>query len=517
MRFYRNGQAHDLSQVPNTRTLLQLLREDLAQHATKEGCAEGDCGACTVVLGDLHQGRLRYRAINSCIRLAHSIDGMALWTAVDIDGGGPEPHPVQAALHQAHASQCGFCTPGFAMSLFALYQNTGGGQGVDRARAQTDLSGNLCRCTGYRPILQAAVAMATLPLPAQARVDEAALLHQLKRWQSARSAEAQQQKAQPSRCSYLLPETLEDLLRLRAQHPKAQLVAGCTDVGLWVTKQLRQWPQVLDLTRVAPLQAIETYPHHIAIGAAVTLQDAFGALGAERPQLHEWAQRFAGLPVRNAGTLGGNLANGSPIGDAMPLLLALGASLVLMRWVADPSAPGGGRVAHREMPLDGFYTGYRKNRLRPSEVLAWIKISRPLDALGPAPSAQSRGNPNAALPEQGDHEWLRVYKISKRFDDDISAICLAIHLRVSDGRVTEARLGVGGVAATPVRARRTEALLRGQPWSEASVRAAMTELATEFEPLSDLRASAGYRRQVLANLLLRCWHQSLGTANTQMA
>ncbi|RFO97689.1 xanthine dehydrogenase small subunit [Rhodoferax lacus] len=494
LRFFRRGKPVTLS-VETNRTLLDLLREDLHCTGTKEGCGEGDCGACTVVVGQEVRGQLELRAINSCIRLAHSIDGMALWTVEDLAGADvnlkpvdtPQPacqntlHPVQQAMVQCHGSQCGFCTPGFVMSLFAQYEQHGA-QGLSRQQAQAALSGNLCRCTGYRPILDAAQAMQELP---QVKLDEAAVLRGLR--QLAKPAKAQTSKTTPAPAdatdiSYLSPSTLQDLLTLRARYPEAQLVAGCTDVGLWVTKMHMQFPRILDTTQVKELRRIERYKHHIAIGAAVTLTDAFAALVADRPQLASFAHRFAGMPVRNSGTLGGNVANGSPIGDSMPLLIALGANVVLM------STRG-----HRELRLEELYTGYRKNVMARDEVLAWIKIPK-------------------AVPQ----EFSRVYKISKRFEDDISAVCLAVNLRLEKGVVRHASIGVGGVAATPVRARQTEAALLGQAWSQTLVTEAMQRLRQEFSPISDMRASAAYRSEVLGNLLQRFWLESQGASDTSL-
>ena len=510
LRFYRRGEVVTVNDVTPTQTLLDLLRDDLHCTGTKEGCGEGDCGACTVVLGEERQGSLHLQAINSCIRMAQSIDGMALWTVEDIaptlpaargslppegaqPGSGrpsagliaptlpaargslyvPAPegvpaelqglHPVQQAMVQCHASQCGFCTPGFVMSLFALYEQQAG-QRISRDQAQAALSGNLCRCTGYRPILDAAQAMQELPA---VRLDTERVLQGLRNMRHAKTA--------PD-ASYLRPTRLADLLQARARHPDAQLVAGCTDVGLWVTKMHQQFARVIDTTRVKELRRVERYRHHIAIGAAVTLTDAFAALLADRPQLQEFVHRFAGLPVRNSGTLGGNVANGSPIGDSMPLLIALGANVVLMS-----------QRGHRELGLEDLYTGYRRNVMAADEVLAWIKV--------PRPTAQ---------------ELSRVYKVSKRFEDDISAVCLALRLELQDGLVTGASIGVGGVAATPVRARQTEAALRGQAWTAETVRHAMQVMQAEFSPISDMRASAAYRRTVLGHLLERFWRESQG-------
>ncbi|MDB5885379.1 MAG: molybdopterin dehydrogenase, FAD-binding protein [Polaromonas sp.] len=500
LRFIRRGEVVNLGNVPPGRTVLELLREDLGATGTKEGCGEGDCGACTVVLGQIEDGALRLRAVNSCIRLAHSIDGMALWTVEDIastlvpsrtalppkgalplrpgEAGSaalagiaaavqPTLHPAQEAMVQCHASQCGFCTPGFVMSLFGVYHNhVSRGQPVTRAMAAESLSGNLCRCTGYRPILDAAQMMAGLP---PALLDDNVLLSKLELL-------AQAGYAQEHDSAYKLPYTLDELLEMRAAHPGAQLVAGCTDVGLWVTKQHRQFSEIIDLTQVAELRRIEDQHGHWLIGAAVTLADAFAALVRDRPRLHHFASRFAGLPVRNSGTLGGNIANGSPIGDSMPLLIALGAQVVLMS-----------RRGRREMPLEALYTGYRTNVMASDEVLAFIKV-----------------------PKFKPVEMMRAYKISKRYDDDISAVCLAINLQIENGNVAQASIGAGGVAATPARAVQTEAALAGQPWTLATVQRAMAVLRAEFTPISDMRASSAYRSEVLGNLLQRYWLESQG-------
>jgi xanthine dehydrogenase small subunit len=478
LQFVRRGKIVTLPDVDPNRTLLEVLREDLHCTGTKEGCGEGDCGACTVVIGQAEGERVKYSAINSCIRLAHSVDGMAVWTAEDIGAADGSLHPSQQAMVNCHGSQCGFCTPGFVMSLFGLYQNTiAKGQAISRDHAISALSGNLCRCTGYRPIVEAAMAMQALPVAQIVETDVLFNLELLR--QHPRGIEANS--------PYLSPLNLANLLAARKQYPEAQLVAGCTDVGLWVTKMHQQFVRVLDVSRVAELRRVEDYPHHIAIGAAVTLTDAFAALVAERPHLGEFAHRFAGLPVRNSGTLGGNVANGSPIGDSMPLLIALGASVVLMRQGDDNS------LTHRELALEDLYTGYRQNVMAPDEVLAWIKV-----------------------PKASRNETSRVYKVSKRFEDDISAVCLALNVHIENGEVRKASIGVGGVAATPVRAIKTEAALAGHTWATDTIDHAMQVLRTEFAPISDMRASAAYRSTVLGNLLQRFWLESQGTALTDL-
>ena len=467
LRFVLGHRPHALPDVAPDRTLLDVLREDLRCTAVKEGCASGDCGACTVAVAEAEEGgRLHWRAINSCIRLAHSVEGMAVFTAEDIAGEGGRLHPAQRAMLECHGSQCGFCTPGFVMSLFALHRQRDGAA-VSRDEALHALSGNLCRCTGYRPILDAAQTMNHWP---DVPLDESGLLQQLKLLAQDGRATA----ADSASNFYATPTTLAELLRLRAAHPQALIAAGTTDVGLWVTKQHRRFGQIIDVTRVTELRRIERGAHSLSIGAAASLTEAFDALAESRPQLKPFFDRFAGLPVRESGTLGGNVANGSPIGDSMPLLIALGATLVLA------STRG-----ERTLPIEDFYLAYRKTALAPDEVLARIEVPQPTP-----------------------HEWLRADKISKRFEDDISAVCLAVALQVEDDRIHSARIGAGGVAAVPARAIQTEAALAGQQCAEAIFDAAASVLEVEFKPLSDMRASSAYRRAVLGNLLRRGWQQS---------
>ena len=526
IRFIKRGQIVTLDNVPPSRTLLDVLRDDLCSTATKEGCGEGDCGACTVVLSEVAGGKVIHKAVNSCIRLAHSVDGMAVWTAEDIVAADGSLHAVQSAMVDCHASQCGFCTPGFVMSLFAMYQNyTCKGHAITRELAQAELSGNLCRCTGYRPIFDAAQRLDTYPLTP---VDESDLLQKLELLAPVLHG---LEVDTTLKTGYQAPLSLEKLLECRAQYSSAQLVAGTTDVGLWITKQHRQFDQIIDLTRAAELKRIDDLSDHLAIGAAVTLNDAFAALCHDRPQLQDFAARFAGLPVRNSGTLGGNVANGSPIGDAMPLLIALRATVVLM------SVRG-----QREIPLEQLYTGYRQNVMATDEILAWIKVPKPgsyhptppsagdessilplakggVTNSSHLPTARTAGfplSPSEERQEWGLPEFLRIYKISKRFDDDISAICLGINMHIDNGTIIKVSLGVGGVAATPVRAIKTEASCAHKTWSRATIDHAIAELRAEFTPISDMRASSAYRTQVLGNLLERYWLESQGAQNINL-
>jgi len=463
IRFYFRNAVHEVTGVAPTQTILQHLREDLRCTGTKEGCAEGDCGACTVVVGSLENGELELKAVNSCIQFTPTLDGKALFTVEDLQLPDGRLHPVQQALVECHGSQCGFCTPGFAMSLWGMYLKQ---EGNAPSRCQIDdaLSGNLCRCTGYRPIIDAAVRMTELP---HAEFDRAAVLEQLRALQRSAGATYAYQGR-----SFHAPRTLDELVALRAAHPQALILAGSTDVGLWVTKQMRELNDIIYLGHVTELKSVGEEEGMLVIGAGVTLQDAYAAICRHYPdELNELWQRFASLPIRNAGTLGGNVANGSPIGDSMPWLIALGARLVLR-------GPGG----ERELALEDFYLGYQQKDMRPDEFVAGLRV--------PLPQADMR---------------FRTYKLAKRFDQDISAVCAAFALRFEGETIKEARIAFGGMAATPKRAAAAEVVLNGRAWDEAALQEAMAALAQDYQPLSDMRASSAYRMKTAQNLLRRFW------------
>jgi xanthine dehydrogenase small subunit len=466
VRFYFQGAVREVANAPPTQTVLQHLREDLHCTGTKEGCAEGDCGACTVVIGSLERGKLELKAVNSCIQFTPTLDGKALFSVEDLQQPDGALHPVQQAMVECHGSQCGFCTPGFVMSLWGMYLKQDGRQ---PARCEIDdaLSGNLCRCTGYRPIIEAARRMGALPQVEFDREALAARLQPLRREAMATYSAGGQH--------FHAPRTLDELVQVRAQKPAAVLLAGSTDVGLWVTKQMRDLGDIIYLGHVDALKTIGEVGGMLDIGAGATLDDAYRAVCRHYPeQLTEMWRRFASLPIRNAGTLGGNVANGSPIGDSMPWLIALGTQIVLR------SAAG-----ERAMPLEDFYLGYQKKDLRPGEFVQAVRI--------PLPRAGVR---------------FRTYKLAKRFDQDISAVCAAFALTFDGDIVSEARIAFGGMAATPKRAALTEALLTGQRWSDAIVGEAMAMLAKDYAPLSDMRASGGYRMQAAQNLLRRYWYET---------
>lgn len=462
IRFYYRNQVHAVDSVNPTRTILQYLREDLHCTGTKEGCAEGDCGACMVLTGELTDGKVALKAVNSCIQFLPTLDGKALFTIEDLIQKDDALHPVQQALLDCHASQCGFCTPGFAMSLWGLYLSSQGATPT-RDRINEALSGNLCRCTGYRPIIDAARRMGELPA---VHFDQAALGAQLQELQRSDTFVYRHGGR-----TFYAPRTLAQLVALRAQHPAACLLSGSTDIGLWVTKQLRELGDIISVRQVAELSGMIERDGKIEIGAAVTLNDAYGAVCRHYPALTELWQRFASAPIRNAGTLGGSVANGSPIGDSAPWLIALGAEIVL-------HAVNGTRV----LLLEAFYLDYMKNAMQPDEIVAALRIPLP-------------------QPER----LFRAYKVAKRFDQDISGVCAAFAFTLNGQVVQDAHIAFGGMAATARRAPACEAALNGQVWNEASLERALQMLAQDYTPLTDLRGSGAYRMKTAQNLLRRFW------------
>jgi xanthine dehydrogenase small subunit len=470
VQFLLDGQRVSAVGLPPTMTVLEYLRDVAHRTGTKEGCAEGDCGACTVALGELSEDgtHVQFRAINSCIRPLPSIDGRELVTVESLSAPGAALHPVQQAMVDEHASQCGFCTPGFVMSLFALYLRV---PAPTREQVLEALSGNLCRCTGYRPIIDAACSMGSYPTPPHWSRESQ---HAPERCRALRELRRERALQFPGWHS---PRSIDELAAALQSQPQALLLAGATDVGLWITKQLRELPAIIYVGEVVELQQIWRSTDTLTIGAAVSLTDAWEAITHDWPQLRELAQRFGSPPVRNSGTLCGNLANGSPIGDSMPVLIALGATLELR-------SIGGTRA----LPLEQFYLGYQRKDLQPGEFVSAVTIPAPQDDL-----------------------LLASYKLSKRFDQDISAVCAAFAMRVRSGHIQSVRIAFGGMAAVPSRAPATEQRLVGAPWNEQSIEAAVSALAQDFQPLSDMRASEHYRLQTAANMLRRFFLESAAT------
>ncbi len=465
IRFLLNDREVSISDVGSEDTLLDHLRIARRLTGTKEGCAEGDCGACTVLVGRLGEDGLRYQAINACIRFLVSLDGCHVVTVEHLSGPDGAMHPVQRAMVDHHGSQCGFCTPGFVMALYALWMEN---PEPSDAEIEKALQGNLCRCTGYEPIIRAARAISGYGDPAldALNVERARVAEKLAALRDGGRVEVSRGGSRA-----ILPADVDDLAAILAAIPDATIVAGATDVGLWVTKFLRPISPAVFVGHLDGLKRIEIAEDAIRIGAGASYSAAEEALCGEYPHLREYWDRIAGWQIRNMGTIGGNIANGSPIGDCPPVLIALGATITLRN--------GGDR---RVMALEDFFVDYGRQDRRPGEFVERIDV-----------------------PRDGEGQIHAAYKISKRRDEDISSVALGLRVTVAGGVITDARVAFGGMAATPKRAAAAEAALVGARWSEAAMAAAAETLGGDFSPLTDWRASAEYRMRVAKNLFRRFW------------
>ena len=470
IRFLLNRELRVEDRLDPNLTVLNYLRQHLGKTGTKEGCASGDCGACTVVVGELvgAEGaeRIRYRTLNSCLTFVSALHGKQLIVVDDLKHRG-ELHGVQQAMVDCHGSQCGFCTPGFVMSLFALQKNSTGETPEERkAEAYEALAGNLCRCTGYRPILDAAEQSCCQKRPDQFDAAQQQTVAQLKAIAPRETAEL---NSGDKRC--LLPLTIADLADLYSANPQARLLAGGTDLALEVTQFHRELPVMIYVGHVEEMKRVEVLADRIELGAAAPLTDCYAALAHDYPDFGELLHRFASLQIRNQGTLGGNIGNASPIGDSPPLLIALGARIVLRKGESS-----------RELPIEDYFIDYKVTAREEGEFIEKVIVPRPQA-----------------------NQAFRAYKVSKRLDDDISAVCAAFSISVEDCRISAVRSGFGGMAAIPKRARACEAALLGQPFNAATFERAAIALGEDFTPLSDFRASKEYRLLTAQNLLRKCF------------
>tara|TARA_R110000868_G_scaffold125077_2_gene330590 strand:- start:16956 stop:18416 length:1461 start_codon:yes stop_codon:yes gene_type:complete len=465
--FLLNQQEHTVENIDPNTTVLDYLREQLHKTGTKEGCASGDCGACTVVVATVDNGNLQYQAINACITPLATLHGKQLITVEDLKQG-EQLHPVQQAMVDCHGSQCGFCTPGFVMSMFAYRKNhsdSDKASATNRENINEALGGNLCRCTGYHPIIDAAVQMFDPKAEDQFSATEQTTINELT---------AIQQDDQPVTLSskgrdYYAPSNVKDLAELMLANPKARLVAGGTDLSLEFTQFLRNIDTLIYTGRVAELKTINETEQSLSIGAAVTYTDAKSQLVALYPDLHELIDRLGSRQIRNQGTIGGNVGNASPIGDMPPVLIALNAELILRK---------GERS--RRIAVADYFVSYKVTAQETSEFIERIIIPKPAAGYN-----------------------FKVYKISKRLEDDISATCGAFNIKVENGAVTDALIAFGGMAEIAKRASHCEQALINQAWNDETIDKAMAALANDFAPISDFRASAEYRLKVSQNMLRR--------------
>jgi xanthine dehydrogenase small subunit len=442
--FRLNGKDVELSNISATTTLLDWLRIDQNLHGTKEGCNEGDCGACSVIVTD----ETSAKALNACILFLPQLDGKAIRTVEGISAPDGTPHPVQTEMINHHGSQCGFCTPGFVVSMATAHLN--GDTDHDVA-----LAGNLCRCTGYAPIIRAAKAAENAPVPAH-MVETPPIL-----------------RAKPKEKD-LVPTDLEGFANWYEANPKTTLIAGATDVGLWLTKHFSDLGQTAFLNRIPELRGISETDDEIHVGAMTTLTELLETMKTKHPSFATLIKRYGSTQVRNAATIGGNIANGSPIGDGPPALIALDATLHLRKGSTT-----------RQMPIADYFIEYGKQDRDSGEFVTGVSIPKAVDN-------------------------LHCYKLSKRFDQDISAVCGCIWIELDDDTISKVRLAYGGMAGIPKRAKHAEDMLRGKTWSEDTIRNAMDEMTKDFAPLSDMRASAKYRMQTAQNMLLRVWYERNG-------
>ncbi|WP_417226855.1 xanthine dehydrogenase small subunit [Amphritea sp.] len=460
IRFLLNKELRVEQQLDPNMTVLNYLRDERSKTGTKEGCASGDCGACTVVLGELDGDRIRYKSINACLTFIATLNGKQLISVEDLKQGSTL-HPAQQAMVDCHGSQCGFCTPGIVMSMFALGKNI---THPNKEEINEALAGNLCRCTGYRPIIEAAEKMANDVTPDSFTSEEAATVAKLRQIQP-----QQQVELSDGTKRAFNPTTIAELADLLTAYPNARLLAGGTDLALEVTQFHRPIETLIYIADIPALKEIHITDQQLELGASASLSNCYQRLNYDYPDVGALLHRFASLQIRNQGTLGGNIGNASPIGDAPPMLIALDAKLVLRKG-----------EQQRTLDLQDYFIDYKVTAQQPGEFIEKVIV-----------------------PRAADNGEFRSYKISKRIDDDISAVLGCFNLKISNGVVESARIAFGGMAAIPKRASYCEQALIGAPWTRTSIEQAKAALQQDFNPISDFRASREYRLLVATNMLTR--------------
>ena len=462
IQFLLNNKIHKIKNPDPNKTILNYIRDDLKKTGTKEGCAEGGCGACTIVLGELDKGKMNYKSINACISFLPILNGKQLILVEDLADSN-KPHIVQEAMVKFHGSQCGFCTPGFTMSLFSMYKNY---KSINNEVVEEVLSGNLCRCTGYRPIIEAAKSLNNKKDYDQFRRNQNKTISLLRKIKDVDVEINYQGK------KYFAPKTIPNLKKLLKKYPNAKILSGGTDLSLEVTKFRKEIKIIISLNSIKKLNFIKKGKNLLEIGATTSLFEFQNLIKKYFMDFYDVLKRYGSLQIRNVGTIAGNIATASPIGDMLPLLLSLDAKIVIH-----------GTNKKKIYSLNQFFISYRKTKLKKGEFIYSIKI--PLNR----------------------ENVFKAYKISKRFDDDISSVCGSFSFLIKKNRITKAAIAYGGMSEIPKRALTIEKNLINSEFSENTFSRAVDLMNKDFSPLDDMRASKNYRLTVAKNLLLKAFYE----------
>lgn len=461
IQFIYNNQICSIKNPDPNKTVLDYIRNDLKKNGTKEGCAEGGCGACTVVLGELKNSKLIYRSINSCISFLPSINGKHLILVENLMSKKKELHPIQEAMVKFHGSQCGFCTPGFIMSMFAMYKNF---NKFDNEIIEETLSGNLCRCTGYRPIIDAAKSLNNKKDNDHFKKDQIKIIKLLKKINDYEIEISYRNK------KYFAPKSLNNLKKIIKKNPNSHFLSGGTDLSLEVTKLRGEIKNIISLNSVKELKFVKKNKNFIEVGAGVSLYDFQNIIKSHYLDFYNILKRYGSVQIRNVGTISGNIATASPIGDTLPLLLSLDAVIKIQT-----------KNTIKTIPLNEFFISYRRTKLKKGDFIHSVKI--PINK----------------------ENHFKAYKISKRFDDDISSVCGSFNFKIDNNKIKEAYIAYGGMAAIPKRAKACEKILKNKPLTINTFDQAKNYLEKDLSPIGDMRASKEYRLEIAKNLLMKCF------------
>ena len=461
VKFLLNDKILEINSPDPNQTILNYIRTELKKTGTKEGCAEGGCGACTVVIGELASGQIKYSAINSCISFVPFLNGKQLLIVEDLVSKNGNLHPVQDAMVKFHGSQCGFCTPGFVMSLFSMFKNN---KSYNSELIKDSISGNLCRCTGYRPIIDAAKSLNKINKNDEFSKSKNKIVKLLKRINSKKIYIKNEDK------TFFSPKTIKDLKNIIKKNSNFNFLAGGTDLSLKVTKERKEISCIINLKEIKELDFIKINKNYIEVGAATSLTKFENQIKKYYQDFYAVLKRYGSVQIRNVGTIGGNIATASPIGDTLPILLSLNAEILI-------ESPNKRKV----LPINNFFIGYRKTKLKKNEFIRSIKI--PLFK----------------------KNIFKAFKISKRFDDDISSICGSFNFEIKNSKINQVYIAFGGMSAVPKRAKACEAILRNKPLTINTFVKAKDYLEKDLNPIGDMRASKEYRLEVAKNLLIKCF------------